>query len=854
MKRLPTPLPSLDKPKINSRDLRLFFLLLCLGFITIPSQFALSQTPPTPSSPGGINSPGPLINTLTPFFIWVGVNGATGYGLYIRDITTDTLVYPNSSGTTTTPIKGTSLTLPSGILVAGHNYRWGVTSFLNSFESAQSSVLYFQTKATLSDLVVQNLAISPTSGSGGSNATVTFTVRNQGGGTASASTTNIRINTSSTNVVNKDPLLISLNTPSIAADGTQNVSQAVTIPSNRSAGNNFIWVILDTASTANQSNENNDRVNTTFTVLGHPPSISSVSPNPVTGSSSPQLFTINGSNFVTGANVTLRDLRTGNAFPNRQSSSFSSTRIVLNPIFTTAAANWTVEVINPDGQSSGQFQFSVVAPPANAQSDLVIQNLTVNPTSGAVGSNATVSFTIRNQGGGTASASTTNIRINTSSANVTTNDPLLISLSTPSIAAGAIQNVSQAVTIPANRPAGNNLIWVILDTGRTANQSNENNDRANTAFNVTTPQSDLIVQNLTVSPTSGQAGSNATVSFTIRNQGGGTASASTTNIRINTSSTNVVNKDPLLISLNTPSIAADGTQNVSQTVTIPSNRPTGNNFIWVILDTGRTADQSNRINDRANTSFSVVPPALLSLHPSNDEDPQRPFVVTDVNYSQRTSTFVIADITIKNITGTWFQVNVSFETPSDAAPLPVNLKDGRPILFAFLMGPFQEKTFDNIKFTNGQYLHLDVTRTSTAAYGALAMDLIARGIFGVSWRPDAFDGARVGLQLLNSILESNCANELAALGVEILDESTFGIIVAGAQFLLCTGSIEVKRTILRLVRTYLGPEHAVSYSSLLLKNLASLIAVFTHVQEFTALTDNTFMANIDGFVRLEARR
>jgi hypothetical protein len=82
----------------------------------------------------------------------------------------------------------------------------------------------------------------------------------------------------------------------------------------------------------------------------------------VTGSNSAQPFTINGNNFVSGANVTLRDLSAGQTFPNRVASSFNSMQIVLNPIFTTAAHQWSVEVINPDGQSSGQFQFAVVVP------------------------------------------------------------------------------------------------------------------------------------------------------------------------------------------------------------------------------------------------------------------------------------------------------------------------------------------------------------------------------------------------------------------------------------------------------------------------------------------------------------
>ena len=118
------------------------------------------------------------------------------------------------------------------------------------------------------------------------------------------------------------------------------------------------------------------------------PAISSVSPNPVTGSNSSQPFTINGSNFVSGATVTLRDHRTGEVFTNRPISSFSSTQIIINPIFTTYAATWSVEVINPGGYSSGQFYFDVVAPTSSVP---VISSVSPNPVTG---SNSSQPFTI----------------------------------------------------------------------------------------------------------------------------------------------------------------------------------------------------------------------------------------------------------------------------------------------------------------------------------------------------------------------------------------------------------------------------------------------------------------------------
>ncbi|HKP35514.1 MAG TPA: hypothetical protein VJT71_01555, partial [Pyrinomonadaceae bacterium] len=131
-----------------------------------------------------------------------------------------------------------------------------------------------------------------------------------------------------------------------------------------------------------------------------PPAISSVSPNPVTGSNSAQPFTINGSGFTSSSTVTLRDKTTGEVFPNRAISSQTSTRIVINPNFTTAAHTWSVEVLN-GSLSSGQFTFQVVAPATPPS----ISSVSPNPV---IGSNSPQPFTIN--GSGFTSSSTVTLR------------------------------------------------------------------------------------------------------------------------------------------------------------------------------------------------------------------------------------------------------------------------------------------------------------------------------------------------------------------------------------------------------------------------------------------------------------
>ncbi len=128
----------------------------------------MAVNPPTTNLPGNGGSPGTTVSSLTPIFSWNPVSGATGYGLYIRDMTAPgtPLIYPNASGTTAVPLNGTSFSMPAGILVAGHVYRWNMTSFTGSTEgSGVSGVLYFQTPtATITSTTIATASSGNTTG------------------------------------------------------------------------------------------------------------------------------------------------------------------------------------------------------------------------------------------------------------------------------------------------------------------------------------------------------------------------------------------------------------------------------------------------------------------------------------------------------------------------------------------------------------------------------------------------------------------------------------------------------------------------------------------------------------------
>ena len=98
---------------------------------------------PTLLSPGSESSPGPVITTLTPTFEWTEVSGATNYGIYIRDLTTNVLVF--NSKDRCLNITGSSYSLPSGILKTGRAYLWYMTSQNSAGLGYYGKLHYFQT-------------------------------------------------------------------------------------------------------------------------------------------------------------------------------------------------------------------------------------------------------------------------------------------------------------------------------------------------------------------------------------------------------------------------------------------------------------------------------------------------------------------------------------------------------------------------------------------------------------------------------------------------------------------------------------------------------------------------------------
>jgi MSHA biogenesis protein MshN len=101
------------------------------------------------------------------------------------------------------------------------------------------------------------------------------------------------------------------------------------------------------------------------------PRIDSVSPMPLTTQGSVQSITINGSNFNAGAKVKLHE-EGGHLYENRQPLSVETGKIVLKLNFGKQSKAWDLQVLNPDGNGSAPFLFTVHAA---ANTDVAEKNI-----------------------------------------------------------------------------------------------------------------------------------------------------------------------------------------------------------------------------------------------------------------------------------------------------------------------------------------------------------------------------------------------------------------------------------------------------------------------------------------------
>ena len=116
-----------------------------------------------------------------------------------------------------------------------------------------------------------------------------------------------------------------------------------------------------TVKTTNPNGQASNTVGFTVQVQAPAPTITGVTPNPITAdpANGYQTLTINGANFVNKPTVAVTWTGGGTTVSSSQVTYVSSTQLTMSIKLGAAADNWTVKTTNPNGQASNTVGFTV---------------------------------------------------------------------------------------------------------------------------------------------------------------------------------------------------------------------------------------------------------------------------------------------------------------------------------------------------------------------------------------------------------------------------------------------------------------------------------------------------------------
>lgn len=463
------------------------------------------------------------------------------------------------------------------------------------------------------DLVVSTLTV-PTNATAGAMIVANYTVQNQGGGSAAASSLRFYWSTNST-LDTGDPLLGSQDIAALAPDGTASGQSTLTIPSGLGMGTYYViaeadamkaipelWETNNTAARAVQIGA--DLLISSFTVPAKGGSLISVTDTTTNqgsegvGSSMTRFYL--STNSVWDASDTL--LQGSHAVPALgPGASDSASTTVTIPATTVPGTYYLIAKTDADNAiAETQESNNTLARSIQIGGDLVISAFTT-PLKVGAGVPFVVSETTKNQGGGNIGASLTYFYLSTD-ALLTAGDTLLNgSRPVAALAAGEISAGSTTLTIPSGVSPGWYYLFAKADGGNGVTETQESN---NSSIKGVYIGPDLVVS-IASATSPVQAGTLALVSDTVTNKGAGDAGASVVRYYLSTDYFLGANDVALAESRPVPALPAGASSSGSTSVTIPAGTAPGNYYIFAKADADGSVPESSETNNAAPRGIRV---------------------------------------------------------------------------------------------------------------------------------------------------------------------------------------------------------------------------------------------------------
>ena len=247
--------------------------------------------------------------------------------------------------------------------------------------------------------------------------------------------------------------------------------------------------------------------------------------------------------------------------------------------------------------------------------DLTVTGLSSSASGLAPGSPVTVTVTVKNIGTAGSAASQLSLYV----AAAETPQTVLASVSTLSVGqlgAGSSTTLTVATTTPALSPGPYSLV-ALADRTNAITESNEANNLRTASITILAPTAaDIVVSGLSV-PSTLSAGSAATASVTVMNQGGSSAAEVTGSLRLATTPDGA-GSPATLATLAFGSVAVGSSTAKTASFTVPA---VTSGTYYVIADAQVTqGTESNTSNNRrvATVQVTTTPPPGVSVAPDDD--------------------------------------------------------------------------------------------------------------------------------------------------------------------------------------------------------------------------------------------
>jgi subtilisin family serine protease len=555
-----------------------------------------------PSAPSGLTaSAGDGVVALA----WSGAIGATGFTIR-RGTASGGPYSPLATGVTARQYTDTAV-------VNDTTYFYVVSAANPAGESGDSNEASATPKAP-ADLVVQALSVPAESGAGLTIA-VSATTRNQGGGGSAPTMTRFVLSRNTLVDASDLPLEPAQAVPALAAGASSGVSTGLALPASAGVGLYFVIARADADGTEAESVETNntmarsvtlgpDLVVSAFTVpsaagAGGAVTVSDTVANRGGGQSgaSTTRFYLSTNTALDAGDVPLEGGRAvAGLAPDATSSGASS---VIIPAGTATGSYYMLAKADGDGAVAESLETNnVSARLLRVGGDLTISGLTV-PSKAAAGAAITVTDTTTNSGAGSVGPSTTRFYLSANSLLDASDRPLAGGRAVPALAAGAGSTGSTSVTIPADVVVGGYYLIARADADGEALETQENN---NTLARAVAVGPDLRVSSLTVTFTI-VAGTAATASDTVQNQGGGAAGASTLRFYLSANASLDAGDVALEGARAVPALAGGASSAGTTAIVVPAGTSPGTYYVIAQADGGGAVAETSETN---NVSARVV--------------------------------------------------------------------------------------------------------------------------------------------------------------------------------------------------------------------------------------------------------